>query len=104
MEFQTISSGGQPYVVSTAGDGPDILLLHGFPDTPYSWSEIEAVLVQAGWRVSVPWLRGYHPDTIVGGRRYDPETIGRDTLGLLDAIGASRAVHRGARLGSAGGV
>ncbi|MGD1056859.1 MAG: alpha/beta hydrolase [Solirubrobacteraceae bacterium] len=92
MEFQTISSGGQPYVVSTAGDGPDILLLHGFPDTPYSWSEIEAGLVQAGWRVSVPWLRGYHQDTIVGGRRYDPETIGRDALGLLDALGASQAV------------
>jgi pimeloyl-ACP methyl ester carboxylesterase len=92
VEFQTISSGGQRYVVSTAGEGPNIVLLHGFPDTPYSWSEIEAMLVQAGWRVSVPWLRGYHPDTIVSGRGYDPETIGRDALGVLDAIGASDAV------------
>lgn len=92
MEFQTISSGGQRYVVSIAGDGPNIVLLHGFPDTPHSWSEIEAVLVQAGWRVSVPWLRGYHPETIVAGRRYDPETIGRDALGSMDAIGASEAV------------
>ena len=92
MEFQTISSAGQNYVVSIAGDGPNIVLLHGFPDTPYSWSEIAAALVQAGWRVSVPWLRGYHPDTLVPGRRYDPETIGRDALGLLDAIGASQAV------------
>jgi len=92
VEFQTLSSGGQSYVVSTAGEGPDIVLLHGFPDTPYSWSGIEAELVRAGWRVSVAWLRGYHPETIVPGRGYDPETIGRDALGLLDAIGASETV------------
>ena len=77
MEFRTISSGQGRYVVSQAGDGPEIVLLHGFPDTPYSWSEVESALVTAGWHVTVPWLRGYHPDTIVPGRRYDPETIGR---------------------------
>jgi pimeloyl-ACP methyl ester carboxylesterase len=92
MEFRTISRSGQGYVLSQTGEGPDIVLLHGFPDTPYSWSEIETALLSAGWRVTVPWLRGYHPDTIVPGRRYDPETLGRDALGLLDAIGASRAV------------
>ena len=69
-----------------AGEGPDVVLLHGFPDTPHSWSGIEAALVGAGWRVTVPWLRGYHPDTIVAGRRYDPETLGHDGLELLDAI------------------
>ena len=93
MEFRTITGGeGNSFVVSQAGEGPDIVLLHGFPDTPHSWSEVQAALVGAGWRVSVPWLRGYHPDTIVAGRRYDPETLGRDGLGLLDAIGAPRAV------------
>jgi pimeloyl-ACP methyl ester carboxylesterase len=92
MDFQTISGGGQQYVFSTAGEGPDLVLLHGFPDTPYSWDEIERVLVGAGWRVTVPWLRGYRQETIVAGRRYDPETIGRDALGLLDAIGVSSAV------------
>jgi pimeloyl-ACP methyl ester carboxylesterase len=92
VNFRTISSDGQRHVVSVAGEGPDIVLLHGFPDTPYSWSEIEAALVAAGWRVTVPWLRGYHPDNIVAGRPYDPETLGRDALELLDALGVSRAV------------
>jgi len=92
VEFHTISSGGQRFVVSQAGEGPDIVLLHGFPDTPYSWSEIAEALVGAGWRVTVPWLRGYHPETIVPGRGYDAETLGRDGLALLDAIGASSAV------------
>lgn len=92
MEFRTVSHEGQGYVVSQAGEGPDIVLWHGFPDTPYSWAEIEAAIVGAGWRVTVPWLRGYHPDTIVPGRDYKPETLGRDALGLLDAIGVQRAV------------
>jgi pimeloyl-ACP methyl ester carboxylesterase len=92
MEFRTISHAGQSHVVSQAGEGPDIVLLRGFPDTPYSWSEIQAALVGAGWRVTVPWLRGYHPETIVAGRGYDPETLGHDALGLLDALGVSRAV------------
>jgi pimeloyl-ACP methyl ester carboxylesterase len=92
VEFRTISGAEQRYVVSQRGEGPDVVLLHGFPDTPYSWSQIEGVLVDAGWRVTVPWLRGYHRETLVPGRRYDPETLGRDGLGLLDAIGSSRAV------------
>lgn len=92
MEFRTIMGEEQRYVVSQRGEGPDVVLLHGFPDTPYSWSDIEATLVDAGWRVTVPWLRGYHEETIVPGRGYDPETLGRDGLGLLDAIGVSQAV------------
>jgi pimeloyl-ACP methyl ester carboxylesterase len=92
MEFRTVTHAGQSYVVSQAGDGPDVVLLHGFPDTPYSWSEIQAALVGAGWRVTVPWLRGYRPETIVPGRRYDPETLGRDALGLLDALDISKTV------------
>ena len=75
MELRTISGGGQPRVVSQAGDGPDIVLLHGFPDTPYSWREIQSALLAAGWRVSVPWLRRYHPDNVVPGRPYDPATL-----------------------------
>ena len=92
MDFQTISGGGQPFVVSQEGEGPDIVLLHGFPDTPFSYEALQRELVQAGWRVTVAWLRGYHPDTIVAGRPYDFETLGRDGLALLDAIGAPRAV------------
>ena len=92
MEFRTVSGGGHRHVVSVTGEGPDVVLLHGFPDTPYSWGQIEPALVEAGWRVSVPWLRGYHPDTIAAGRPYDPEHIGQDVLDLLDAVEAERAV------------
>jgi pimeloyl-ACP methyl ester carboxylesterase len=92
MEFRTIAAGEQPFVISQEGDGPDIVLLHGFPDTPYSFSQLQGELLGAGWRVTVPWLRGYHPETIVADRPYDPQTLGRDVLALLDAIGVPRAV------------
>lgn len=92
MQFRTISGADQSHVVSQTGDGPDVVLLHGFPDTPPSWTELERALVAAGWRVTVPWLRGYHPDTIVPGRPFDAETLGHDALALMDAIGAQRAV------------
>jgi pimeloyl-ACP methyl ester carboxylesterase len=95
MEFQTIESAGAPFVVSQKGEGPDIVLVHGFPDTPHSYQALQDELVKAGWRVTVPWLRGYHPATIVPGRPYDFETVGRDGLALLDAIGAQQAVFVG---------
>src|ERR1700722_14259801 len=91
MEFETISGGGQPFVVSQLGEGPDIVLVHGFPDTPYGFADLQAQLIRAGWRVTVPWLRGYHAETIVPGRPYNFETLGRDGLALLDATAAPRA-------------
>ena len=95
MDFRTIDAGGQPFVVSQEGEGPDIVLVHGFPDTPHGFAGLQAELVRAGWRVTVPWLRGYHAETIVPGRPYDFETIGRDGIALLDAIGAQQAVFVG---------
>jgi pimeloyl-ACP methyl ester carboxylesterase len=92
VEFRSIPGDGLPQVVSTVGEGPDIVLFHGFPDTPYGFAELEAELVRAGWRVTVPWLRGYQAETLVPGRPYDPETLGRDGLAVLDAVGAQRAV------------
>lgn len=92
MEFTTLSAQGLKFVVAVDGEGPDVVLLHGFPDTPHSWAPLQRSLVDAGYRTIVPWLRGYHAETIVPGRPYDPETIARDALLLLDAVGSSNAV------------
>ncbi len=92
MEFRTIASGEQRFVVSELGEGEQVVLLHGFPDTPYSYEPLQRALAAAGWRATASWLRGYHPDTLVPGRPYDPETLGHDVLALLDALGAPRAV------------
>ena len=43
-----------------AGDGPLVVLLHGFPEFWYGWRQQIAPLVEAGFRVVAPDLRGYN--------------------------------------------
>ncbi|MDP9091403.1 MAG: alpha/beta hydrolase [Actinomycetota bacterium] len=95
------SSSGQRFVFAESGDGPPVIFLHGFPDTPHSWERIARVVASTGYRTICPWLRGYHPDTHVAGRGYDAATIARDPIELLDAIGAEDAVLVGHDWGAA---
>jgi pimeloyl-ACP methyl ester carboxylesterase len=89
-EWREVAAGGQTIVVRDEGDGPVVVLLHGFPDTPHGWDGIASALVGAGYRAVRPWLRGYHPAS-VSGRGYDALTIAHDPALLLDALGVSRA-------------
>ena len=91
---------GQTFVFADEGEGPLVVLIHGFPDTPHGYERIAAALVEAGYRVVRPWLRGYHPDTIVPGRPYDLVTISSDPIRLLDALGERDAVIAGHDWGS----
>ncbi len=45
-------------------DAPIALCLHGFPDTAYGWRMIAPRLVESGWRVVAPFMRGYAPSSI----------------------------------------
>ncbi len=92
---------GQVFVYRERGKGPLVLLLHGFPDTPHGWEPTAAALTEAGYRTVTPWLRGYHPDTIVDGRGYDPVTVAADPIALLDALGEDSAVLVGHDWGAA---
>jgi pimeloyl-ACP methyl ester carboxylesterase len=69
-----------------------VVLIHGFPDTPMGWEDTRLELNAAGFRTIVPYLRGYHPDTIVAGRSYGGNEIGEDAIRLLDALELERAV------------
>lgn len=83
---------GQTFVFFDEGSGPLVVLYHGFPDTPHGWERTAGALNAAGYRTVRPWLRGYHPDTVVEGRPYDMLTIGSDPIRLLDALGERDAV------------
>jgi pimeloyl-ACP methyl ester carboxylesterase len=91
MEFENASIHGQTFVYSDTGEGPPVVLWHGFPDTPGGWERTARTLNEAGYRTIVPYLRGYHPDTLVPGRRYGGAEIGEDALRLLDALELERA-------------
>jgi pimeloyl-ACP methyl ester carboxylesterase len=69
------------------GQGPPVLLLHGFPDTHLVWRKQVGVLAAAGYRVLAPDLRGYGRTDAPGGvYDYTLEKLRGDVLGLLDAL------------------
>jgi pimeloyl-ACP methyl ester carboxylesterase len=91
-EFQNVTRGQQTWRYHDSGQGRPIVLFHGFPDTPHSFAGIAAALNDAGYRTILPYLRGYHPDTIVEGRGYDALSLAEDVVGLLDALELESAV------------
>ena len=74
------------------GEGPLVLLLHGFPDTAYTWDRTLPALAAAGYRAVAPFTRGYFPTEIPADGAYDSETLGKDALALIEALGAKTAV------------
>jgi pimeloyl-ACP methyl ester carboxylesterase len=92
MDFKTASAHGQTFRFCDSGVGPPVVLIHGFPDTPMGWDDTRIALNTAGFRTIVPYLRGYHPDTLVAGRSYGAKEIGQDAIRLLDALEVERAV------------
>jgi len=58
METFTVHNGDVRLHVKLRGEGPTVLLLHGWPDTSTLWEEVVPGLVDAGFRVAVPDLRG----------------------------------------------
>src|SRR5215510_7745295 len=79
--------------VAEQGEGPVVVLCHGFPESWYSWRHQLAALAEAGFHAIAPDMRGY-------GQTESPEAIDQftlfhlvgDVLGLLDTLDESEAV------------
>ena len=75
-----------------AGEGPLVLLLHGFPQFWYQWRHQVPALVEAGFRVVAPDMRGYNlSDKPPGVRAYRVELLARDVERLIPACGERTA-------------
>ena len=85
------SAGGQTFRYLDSGQGPLVVLFHGFPDAPESWDSIRTRLNAEGYRTVVPYLRGYHPATF-SDRGFKTRDLAEDLVLLLDALGESSAV------------
>ncbi|MCD0450626.1 alpha/beta hydrolase [Actinocorallia sp. API 0066] len=86
-----VSAGGTRFHVAEQGEGPLVLLLHGFPEFWWSWHHQMGALAAAGYRAAAVDLRGY------GGsdkppRGYDLVTLAGDAAGLVRALGEAGAV------------
>ncbi len=68
-------------------DAPVALCLHGFPDTAYGWRKVAPQLVNAGWRVVAPFMRGYAPSSLASDGSYHVGALMDDALRVLDATG-----------------
>jgi pimeloyl-ACP methyl ester carboxylesterase len=95
---RSISANGTRFHAAEAGDGPLVLLLHGFPEFWWTWRHQLAVLPEAGFRAVAVDLRGY------GGsdkppRGYDLITAAADAAGLVRALGEANAIVIGHGLG-----
>src|SRR5215207_5150996 len=93
VTHRTIQTNGISMHIAEAGAGPLVLLLHGFPESWYSWRHQIAALAAAGFHAVAPDQRGY-------GQTDKPEPIEQytqlhrvgDVIGLLDALGEEQAV------------
>jgi pimeloyl-ACP methyl ester carboxylesterase len=89
---QTLRINGLDFNVAEAGDGPPVLLLHGFPDSWRLWRHQISALADAGHRVIAPDLRGFgdsaKPEAV---EAYRMRALVTDVVGVLDALGVERA-------------
>ena len=96
-----IATNGIRLHVAGQGEGPLVILCHGFPECWYSWRHQLRALAKAGFRAVAPDLRGY-------GRSDRPEAVENytilhdigDIVGLVDALGGERAVIAGHDVGA----
>ncbi len=93
IRHQTLETNGIRMHVAEAGEGPLVILCHGFPESWYSWRHQLPALAEAGYHVVAPDQRGY-------GQTDAPEPIDQytqlhlvgDVVGLVAALGAEQAV------------
>jgi len=101
LKFRTIETNNIRLHVAEQGQGPLVILCHGFPECWYSWRHQISALAAAGYRVIAPDQRGY-------GRSDAPERLDAyhlgylagDIVGLVYALGESRATIVGHDWGS----
>jgi pimeloyl-ACP methyl ester carboxylesterase len=79
-------------------DGPAVLLLHGWPYDIHSYVDVAPALAEAGYRVVVPYLRGYGSTRFRSDgtmRNGEQAALGLDVIALMDALEIEKAIVAG---------
>jgi pimeloyl-ACP methyl ester carboxylesterase len=100
-DIKFVSANGLRFAYLEEGSGPLVLLIHGFPDTAHSWDSVRPALAKAGFRAVSPFTRGYAPSEIPKSDSFDADTLGRDALALISALGEDSAIVVGHDWGAA---
>jgi len=86
------------YAEAGPASGPAVILLHGWPYDIYSYVDVARLLASAGYRVIVPYLRGYGSTRFLSAdtfRNGQPSVFALDTIALMDALNIQAAVIGG---------
>ncbi len=86
------------YAEAGPSSGPAVLLLHGWPYDIHSYAEVVPLLASAGYRVIVPYLRGYGTTRFLSGdtfRNGQQSVVAVDIIALMDALKIRTAVVGG---------
>ena len=86
------------YAEAGPADGPPVILLHGWPYDIYSFVDVAPLLASAGYRVLVPFLRGYGGTRFLSSetiRNGQPSALAVDTTAFMDALRIQSAVLAG---------
>jgi pimeloyl-ACP methyl ester carboxylesterase len=98
---KTVEVNGFSFTVTDVGEGTPVVLLHGFPDSRHVWRYQIPALLDAGYRVIAPDLRGfgesYRPE---GVENYTIDKLAADVVGIMDALGIQKASVAGHDFGA----
>ncbi|WP_344192253.1 alpha/beta hydrolase [Pedococcus aerophilus] len=89
-EHRFVAANGARFHVAEQGEGPVVLLLHGFPQFWWAWRHQMQALADAGYRACAMDLRGYGASDKPP-RGYDTRTSATDVASVLRSLGASQA-------------
>lgn len=96
-----VDSNGIRMAVFEQGEGPAVIMVHGFPELAYSWRHQVPALADAGFRAIAPDMRGYgQTDGPSGVDAYRMSELINDLIGLLDALELQRAIFVGHDMGA----
>jgi haloacetate dehalogenase len=94
FDLREVETAGAVLRVRDAGEGPAVLLLHGHPRTHTTWHRVAPLLVEAGYRVVCPDLRGYgkssKPESDATHAAYSKRSMAQDCVELMAALGIRR--------------
>ena len=90
-ETLTIEARGLRFPAVACGDGPLVLLLHGFPDTYRSFDQQLPVLADAGYRAVSVGMRGYDPGNQPADKDYSQRELAADAVALAAALSGEPA-------------